>query len=40
MHPTMVGYLHDCLIRNMRPREASALMRLAAERGVKGYENK
>lgn len=40
LHPNMVKFLHDCLIRNMRPREASHLMRLAAERGVKGYENK
>lgn len=40
MHPTMVRFLHDCLIRNRRPREASQLMRLAAERGVKGYEDK
>ncbi|KPA76632.1 putative mitochondrial hypothetical protein [Leptomonas pyrrhocoris] len=38
LHPNMVRFLHDCLIRNHRPREASDLMRLAAERGVKGYE--
>ncbi|KPI85246.1 hypothetical protein ABL78_5699 [Leptomonas seymouri] len=38
LHPTMVKFLHDCLIRNRRPREASDLLRLAAERGVKGYE--
>ncbi|KAL7700210.1 hypothetical protein N2W54_000408 [Lotmaria passim] len=38
LHPTMVKFLHDCLIRNSRPREASDLLRLAAERGVKGYE--
>lgn len=40
LHPTMVRFFHDCLVRNMRPREASALMRLAAERGVKGYVDK
>lgn len=40
MHPTMVKYFHDCLIRNMRPQEASQLLRLAAERGVEGYQNK
>lgn len=40
MHPTMVKYFHDCLIRNMRPKEASELIRLAAERGVAGYEEK
>ncbi|CCW63121.1 unnamed protein product [Phytomonas sp. EM1] len=39
MHPTMVRFFHDCLIRNKRPREASELLRMAAERGVKGYEN-
>ncbi|KAG5469394.1 hypothetical protein LSCM1_02611 [Leishmania martiniquensis] len=38
LHPNMVRFLHDCLIRNYRPREASDLCRLAAERGVKGYE--
>jgi hypothetical protein len=38
LHPTMVKFLHDCLVRNRRPREASDLLRLAAERGVKGYE--
>ncbi|KAK7196931.1 hypothetical protein NESM_000635400 [Novymonas esmeraldas] len=38
LHPSMVRFLHDCLIRNHRPREASDLLRLAAERGVKGYE--
>ncbi|KAG5495081.1 hypothetical protein JKF63_02134 [Porcisia hertigi] len=38
LHPNMVRFLHDCLIRNYRPREASDLLRLAAERGVKGYE--
>ncbi|RNF07199.1 uncharacterized protein Tco025E_07419 [Trypanosoma conorhini] len=40
MHPTMVKFYHDCLIRNMRPREASHLIRLAAEQGVQGYEDK
>lgn len=40
MHPTMVKFFHDCLIRNMRPREASELLRLAAERGVEGYQDK
>lgn len=40
MHPTMVKFYHDCLIRNMRPREASQLVRLAAEHGVQGYEDK
>lgn len=40
LHPTMVKFLHDCLIRNMRPREASELMRLAADRGVKGFEDR
>ncbi|CBH16327.1 uncharacterized protein TEOVI_000077700 [Trypanosoma equiperdum] len=40
MHPTMVKFYHDCLVRNNRPREASSLMRLAAERGVHGYEDK
>ncbi|KAG8343983.1 hypothetical protein ERJ75_001440800 [Trypanosoma vivax] len=40
MHPTMVKFFHDCLIRNMRPREASTLIRLASEHGVQGYENK
>lgn len=40
MHPTMVKYFHDCLVRNMRPREASTLLRLAAERGVEGYTDK
>lgn len=40
MHPTMVKYFHDCLVRNKRPREASALLRLAAERGVEGYQDK
>lgn len=40
MHPTMVKFYHDCLIRNMRPREASQLIRLAAEQGVQGYEDK
>lgn len=40
MHPTMVKYFHECLVRNKRPREASALLRLAAERGVEGYEDK
>ncbi|CAJ1011689.1 hypothetical protein Q4I28_007002 [Leishmania naiffi] len=39
LHPNMVRFLHNCLIRNYRPREASELLRLAAERGVKGYEN-
>jgi hypothetical protein len=38
MHPTAVRFLHDCLIRNMRPREASELMRMAAEQRVEGYE--
>lgn len=38
LHPTMVKFLHDCLVRNLRPREASDLLRLAAEKGVKGYE--
>lgn len=38
LHPNMVRFLHDCLIRNYRPREASDLLRCAAERGVKGYE--
>lgn len=38
LHPTMVKFLHDCLVRNRRPREASDLLRLAAERGLKGYE--
>ncbi|KAH9578423.1 hypothetical protein LSM04_007885 [Trypanosoma melophagium] len=40
MHPTMVKFYHDCLIRNMRPREASNLIRLAAGHGVQGYEDK
>lgn len=40
LHPTMVKFFHDCLIRNMRPREASSLLRLAAERGVEGYQDK
>lgn len=39
IHPNMVRFFHDCLVRNMRPQEASELLRLAAERGVKGYEN-
>lgn len=40
LHPTMVKFFHDCLIRNRRPREASDLIRLAAQRGVAGYEHK
>ncbi|KEG07971.1 hypothetical protein DQ04_08341020 [Trypanosoma grayi] len=40
LHPTMVKFYHDCLVRNMRPREASELLRIAAERGVQGYEDK
>lgn len=37
MHPNMVKFFHDCLIRNWRPREASQLLRLAAEQNVQGY---
>jgi hypothetical protein len=39
LHPNSVKFFHDCLVRNMRPREASALMRMAAEQRVQGYEN-
>lgn len=40
MHPSMVSFYHDCLIRNRRPKEASTLMRLAADQQVAGYEGK
>ncbi|EPY19006.1 hypothetical protein STCU_09671 [Strigomonas culicis] len=39
LHPNMVKFFHDCLVRNYRPREASALLRLAAQQRVKGYEH-
>ncbi|EPY31112.1 hypothetical protein AGDE_09217 [Angomonas deanei] len=39
MHPNMVRFFHDCLVRNSRPREASALLRLASHQRVQGYEN-
>lgn len=39
-HPQMVEFLNQCLVRNMRPREAGALLRYADENGVKGYEGK
>lgn len=38
MHPNMVKFYHDCLIRKWRPREASELLRLAARQRVEGYE--
>ena len=39
LHPNTVKFFNDCLVRNMRPRESSALMRLASEQRVEGYEN-
>jgi len=36
VHPTMVQFFHDCLIRNMRPQEATALVKLAKAQGVAG----
>jgi len=38
MHPTMVSFFRDCLIRNNRPFEACELLRAAAEQEVPGYE--
>lgn len=38
MHPTMVTFFRDCLIRNNRPFEACELLRAAAEQEVPGYE--
>lgn len=35
--PTAVGFLHNCLVRNRRPQEASALMRFAADKEIPGY---
>lgn len=37
LHPNTVKFFHDCLIRNMRPKEATALLRLAAKQKLAGY---
>lgn len=39
-HPNMIKFMVQCLTRNQRPREASALLRHAAELKVAGYEDK
>eukprot|EP00331_Platyophrya_macrostoma_P032670 CAMPEP_0176457384 /NCGR_PEP_ID=MMETSP0127-20121128/31899_1 /TAXON_ID=938130 /ORGANISM="Platyophrya macrostoma, Strain WH" /LENGTH=386 /DNA_ID=CAMNT_0017847619 /DNA_START=39 /DNA_END=1199 /DNA_ORIENTATION=+ len=39
VHPTMVQFFHDCLIRNMRPQEATALVKLAKAHGVTGLSS-
>lgn len=40
IHPNFVKFMHDCLMRNMRPCEATALLKLAAERQVEGYNTR
>ncbi|CUG87145.1 Hypothetical protein, putative [Bodo saltans] len=37
LHPQFVKFLHDCLMRNMKPREATVLLKLAAQQNVAGY---
>lgn len=38
LHPNFVKYLNDCLMRNMRPREATMLLKLASQQQVEGYK--
>eukprot|EP00760_Papus_ankaliazontas_P000794 PhM_4_TR10231/c0_g1_i1/m.89014 len=38
MHPNMVKFFHNCLVRNKRAVEATALLAAASEQKVKGYE--
>lgn len=39
LHPNAVKFLHNCLVRNFRPYEATMLVRLAAQQGIAGYES-
>jgi hypothetical protein len=39
LHPQFVKFLHDCLMRNMKPREATELLKLAARQQVEGYKD-
>lgn len=38
-HPQMIKFLHLCLLRNERPREAVRLLQYAHEQKVSGYES-